>query len=119
MPRVTSASSAENRRTDEPRLQGRARSFQSDAGAGCGGVVLEVGDAGRGMSQGNSGSSPKSGVGIRGMQERVRLLNGMMEFLDTGPGTLVRIKLPRPPQTSSEPGRDDLVAAGKSGVNAD
>lgn len=82
-------------------------------------MVLEVGDAGRGMSQGNSGSSPKSGVGIRGMQERVRLLNGMMEFLDTGPGTLVRIKLPRPPQTSSEPGRDDLVAAGKSGVNAD
>jgi hypothetical protein len=53
------------------------------------------------------------------MQERVRLLNGMMEFLDTGPGTLVRTKLPRPPQTSSEPGRDDLVAAGKSGVNAD
>jgi signal transduction histidine kinase len=54
-------------------------------------------------------------VGIRGMQERVRLLNGVMEFLDARPGTLVRIKLPS--SISSEPGAD-LVAAGKAGVNA-
>jgi PAS domain S-box-containing protein len=82
---------------------------------GC--VMLEVADVGRGMFQGNNGSSQKTGVGIRGMQERVRLLNGVMEFLDARPGTLVRIKLPSPPQTSSEPGAD-LVVAGKAGVNA-
>jgi signal transduction histidine kinase len=82
---------------------------------GC--VVLEVADVGRGMSQGNNGSSQKTGVGIRGMHERVRLLNGVMEFLDARPGTLVRIKLPCPPQASSEPGAD-LVTAGKAGVNA-
>jgi glucose-6-phosphate-specific signal transduction histidine kinase len=69
------------------------------------------------MPQGNNGSSQKTGVGIRGMQERVRLLNGVMEFLDARPGTLVRITLPCPPQTSREPGAD-LVAAGKAGVNA-
>jgi signal transduction histidine kinase len=82
-----------------------------------GSVMLEVADAGRGMPQGNNGSSQKTGVGIRGMQERVRLLNGVLEFLDARPGTLVRIKLPCPPQTSNEPGAD-LVAAGKDEVNA-
>jgi PAS domain S-box-containing protein len=80
-------------------------------------VVLEVADTGWGLSQGNNELSPKKGVGIRGMQERVRLLNGVMEFLDARPGTLVRIKLPCPTQTSSETGVD-LVAAGKAGVNA-
>jgi two-component system NarL family sensor kinase len=80
-------------------------------------VVLEVADTGWGLSQGNNELSPKKGVGIRGMQERVRLLNGVMEFLDARPGTLVRIKLPCPTQTSSETGAD-LVAAGKAGVNA-
>jgi signal transduction histidine kinase len=82
---------------------------------GC--VVLEVTDVGRGMSQTNNGSSQKTGVGIRGMRERVRLLNGVMEFLDARPGTLIRIKLPCPPQISSEPGAD-RVAAGRAGVNA-
>jgi PAS domain S-box-containing protein len=80
-------------------------------------VMLEVADVGRGMSLGNNGSSQKTGVGIRGMHERVRLLNGVMEFLDARPGTLVRIRLPSPPPTSSEAGAD-LVAAGKVGVNA-
>jgi signal transduction histidine kinase len=80
-------------------------------------VVLEVADVGRGLSPANNGSSQKTGVGIRGMQERVRLLNGVMEFLDVRPGTCVRIKLPSPPQTSSEPDAV-LVAAGKAGVNA-
>jgi PAS domain S-box-containing protein len=82
---------------------------------GC--VVLEVADIGRGLSPANNGSSPKTGVGIRGMQERVRLLNGVMEFLDVRPGTCVRIKLPSPPQTSSDPDAV-LVAAGKAEVNA-
>ena len=82
---------------------------------GC--VVLEVADLGRGLSPANNGSSQKTGVGIRGMQERVRLLNGVMEFLDVRPGTCVRIKLPSPPPTSSEPDAV-LVAAGKAGVNA-
>jgi signal transduction histidine kinase len=67
---------------------------------GC--VMLEVKDAGRGMSQVNNGSSQKTGVGIRGMQERVRLLNGVMEFLDAQPGILVRVKLPCLPQASHE-----------------
>lgn len=80
-------------------------------------MVLEVADVGQGMSQGNSGASQETGVGIRGMQERVRQLNGVMEFIDARPGTLVRIKLPCPPQAPSKPGAD-LVAAGKAGVNA-
>ncbi len=82
---------------------------------GC--VVLEVADVGRGISRGDNGSSPKPGVGIRGMQERVRLLNGVIEFLDARPGTLVRAKLPCPAQPSSESAAD-LNAVEKARVNA-
>ncbi len=59
----------------------------------------------------------KTGVGIRGMQEQVRLLNGVMEFLDTRPGTVVRVKLPCPTAASSE-SVADLNAAGKARLNA-
>jgi PAS domain S-box-containing protein len=82
---------------------------------GC--IVLEIADVGRGMSQANNGSSQKTGVGIRGMQERVRLLNGVMEFLDARPGTLVRITLPCPTPASTKPGADRF-AGGKVGANA-
>jgi two-component system NarL family sensor kinase len=82
---------------------------------GC--VVLEVVDVGRGMSRGDNGSSQKTGVGIRGMQERVRLLNGVMELVDARPGTMVRVKLPCPTPASIESAAD-LNAAGKARVNA-
>jgi signal transduction histidine kinase len=82
---------------------------------GC--VVLEVADVGRGISLRDDGTSPKAGVGMRGMQERVRLLNGVMEFLDTRPGTVVRVKLPCPIPASSESAAD-LNAAGKARLNA-
>jgi PAS domain S-box-containing protein len=82
---------------------------------GC--VMLEVADVGRGMSPGKSGWSQKTGVGIRGMQERVRLLNGVMEFLDARPGTVVRVKLPCQSSASSAPDAD-LAAAGKAKVSA-
>jgi signal transduction histidine kinase len=76
-------------------------------------VVLEVVDVGRGMSRGDNGSSQKTGVGIRGMQERVRLLNGVMELVDARPGTMVRVKLPCPTPASIESAAD-LNAAGKA-----
>jgi signal transduction histidine kinase len=82
---------------------------------GC--VVLEVADGGRGMPRENNGWSQKTGVGIRGMLERVRLLDGVMEFLDARPGTLVRVKLPCPLQASSQPDAG-LVPAGKAEINA-
>ncbi len=60
-------------------------------------VKLEIRDEGRGMpgqSEGN-GVATKDGVGLRGMQERVRLLGGTIEFLAAHPGTLIRVTLPR------------------------
>ena len=83
-----------------------------------GSVVLEVADVGRGISRGDNGSTRKTGVGIRGMQERVRLLNGVMEFLDARPGTVVRVKLPCPTPSSSGSAADQN-AAGKARVDAD
>jgi signal transduction histidine kinase len=81
-----------------------------------GSVVLEVPDVGQGPSQGTIGASRKTGGGIRGMQERVRLLNGVMEFLDARPGTVVRVKLPCPTSACSESAAD-LNAAGKARIN--
>jgi PAS domain S-box-containing protein len=60
-------------------------------------LCLEVQDFGRGMMiRRNNGSSvtPRSGVGIQGMHERVRQLNGHFEIQSTGSGTLVCARLP-------------------------
>ena len=60
-------------------------------------LCLEVQDFGRGMtiSRNNCASPvPRSGVGIQGMHERVRQLNGHFEIHSTGDGTLVSVRLP-------------------------
>ena len=60
-------------------------------------LCLEVQDFGRGMMiPQNNGSSvtPRSGVGIQGMHERVRQWNGHFEIQSTGSGTLVCVHLP-------------------------
>lgn len=60
-------------------------------------LCLEVQDFGRGMMIAqNNGSSvtPRSGVGIQGMHERVRQWNGHFEIQSTGSGTLVCVCLP-------------------------
>ena len=60
-------------------------------------LCLEVQDFGRGMmvSRNNSASpTPRSGVGIQGMYERVRQLNGHFEIQSTVNGTCVSVRLP-------------------------
>ncbi len=63
-------------------------------------VTLEVRDYGKGLSPGalrKVGSTfTEFGVGIRGMQERVRQLGGEIEFGPANPGTRVRAVLPVP-----------------------
>lgn len=59
-------------------------------------ITLEVRDYGKGMPAPNNGSSQKSrsGVGIQGMQERVRQLNGRFEIRSHADGTTVTARLP-------------------------
>lgn len=60
-------------------------------------VCVEVRDYGKGMPGGkNNGSSSqlRSGVGIQGMQERVRQLNGRFEIQSRADGTSVTARLP-------------------------
>jgi len=59
-------------------------------------LCLDVRDLGKGMPNfNNSGfSHVKSGVGIQGMQERVRQLNGRFEIHSFPDGTLVSVRLP-------------------------
>lgn len=59
-------------------------------------LELEVRDQGRGILEDSAGqgSGKKPGVGVRGMQERVRLLGGTFQFLDARPGARVRVTIP-------------------------
>ncbi len=60
-------------------------------------LCLEVEDYGKGMpTSRNNGSSVhlRSGVGIQGMQERVRQLSGHFEIRSQASGTLVTVRLP-------------------------
>ncbi len=60
-------------------------------------LCLEVQDFGKGMmSSGNNGASrtPRYGVGIQGMQERVRQLSGHLEIHSSANGTCVTVRLP-------------------------
>jgi len=60
-------------------------------------VSVEVRDYGKGMPGGKnnrSSSQPRSGVGIQGMQERVRQLSGRFEIQSRADGTSVTARLP-------------------------
>jgi len=74
-------------------------------------VWLEVEDRGRGMS-GPRSVSPRVGVGISGMRERVRDLSGLLEVKSDRRGTLVKAVLPiangSPAVTSINQGQEIL-----------
>ncbi|HEY1464793.1 MAG TPA: histidine kinase [Terriglobales bacterium] len=57
------------------------------------GLNLEIRDYGSGMPQAEISS--KKGVGLRGMQERIRLLGGTFHVIDAQPGILVKAHLSR------------------------
>ena len=61
-------------------------------------VRVEVADEGKGLNVDNaSGMKSRVGVGLRGMQERVRQLGGTLEICNSNPGTRVTAVLPCPP----------------------
>lgn len=73
-------------------------------------VRVEVADEGKGLNVDNSsGMKSRVGVGLRGMQERVRQLGGTLEIYNSNPGTRVTAILPCPPpgadpnESSAEP----------------
>jgi PAS domain S-box-containing protein len=70
-------------------------------------VRLEVRDYGKGMPLASRNGSPhfRYGVGIQGMRERIRQLNGQFEIRSQGEGTLVSARLPlvNVPEPVAEP----------------
>lgn len=73
-------------------------------------VHLSISDAGKGISQENlEGVSGRSGVGIRGMRERVLHLDGEFEISSERGGTTVKVMLPIP---EKHPG-ESLESVGK------
>jgi signal transduction histidine kinase len=59
-------------------------------------VIVRVRDYGRGLPEEMTGRfhSPTLGVGIGGMRERVRQLNGELTISRAEPGTLVEARIP-------------------------
>ena len=68
-------------------------------------VALEIQDNGKGIPAERLGGihAHRSGVGITGMRERVRHLNGAMDIHSNGTGTRVSITLPVSTTDTSEP----------------
>ena len=66
-------------------------------------VVVEIKDAGRGipLDKQREIRSERTGVGFRGMRERLRQLGGELDIHSDGRGTLVRAKLPLQPASRS------------------
>jgi signal transduction histidine kinase len=74
-----------------------------------GGLTLEIEDQGKGIPEEKlptSASVGKTGVGLRGMWERVRQFGGDMEILSQPSGTVVKVIFPvaAPTPFDSEPG---------------
>ena len=69
-------------------------------------IRVEIEDEGRGIAQFRSLDDPtfKMGIGIQGMRERVRLLNGTFELRSGNTGTTIIVVLPA--QYISEPGNE-------------
>jgi len=61
-------------------------------------LTVEISDQGRGVTANTSSDKKelrfKIGVGIRSMQERVKLIGGQLDIDSTGRGTIVRVKIP-------------------------
>jgi signal transduction histidine kinase len=76
---------------------------------------LEVSDNGRGLSEEHirklDGAGNHSGVGISGMRERVRELNGNFEIACLKPGTAIRVSLPAAIAHDSSQSKDAMRLA--------
>jgi two-component system NarL family sensor kinase len=79
-------------------------------------VSLTVQDQGKGISPGKMAEiqSPGSGVGIRGMRERVRQFHGDINIQSDGSGTKITVVFPAPKNSLAEEGTtaQPLEAAG-------
>jgi signal transduction histidine kinase len=75
-------------------------------------VVVEVKDQGEGISPRRLAEiqSFGSGVGIRGMRERLRQFRGELKIQSNGSGTCVSVSIPVPNESSS-PGLESVEAA--------
>jgi signal transduction histidine kinase len=77
-----------------------------------GGLVLDVRDEGKGMPAGRLAEiqSKGSGVGFRGMRERVLQLSGTLSIESDGSGTRIHVVIPIPQSDSSETTSSDEPA---------
>ena len=72
-------------------------------------ITLDIGDEGKGISPERLAEirSGRSGVGIRGMQERLRQFEGTMNIESGSSGTRIFVTIPIPKTTPSEERDED------------
>jgi two-component system sensor histidine kinase UhpB len=68
-------------------------------------IIVEICDNGTGIPADHS-----TGLGLSGMRERVEALQGTFSLDNAGPGAIVRIAIPVPPERSREIGDEPKVA---------
>lgn len=66
-------------------------------------IRIEIRDAGKGMATEKAFESSQAGVGLRGMQERLRLIGGTLNIGSDGQGTRVIAIAPLPATIPSAP----------------
>jgi signal transduction histidine kinase len=72
-------------------------------------ILVQIEDAGKGIplsKQLELSSSGQTGVGFRGMRERLRQLGGELDIQSDGSGTRVTASLPLPQQSDTDKARD-------------
>ncbi|MCJ2025673.1 ATP-binding protein [Methylobacterium sp. J-067] len=84
---------------------GGATRVEATAAERDGTVYVEIRDNGTGIP-----TEHRIGLGLSGMRERVEALQGTFALDNIGPGAIVRIAIPIPPERSPEPG-DELISA--------
>jgi two-component system NarL family sensor kinase len=84
-----------------------SRSAAIDVSLSDGNILVEVKDRGKGMSAEKLSEiqSNASGVGIRGMSERVRQLGGRISIYSDNSGTTVSVSLPSDHSPSKRDGK--------------
>ena len=84
---------------------GGASRVEATAAERDGTVYVEIRDNGTGIP-----TEHRIGLGLSGMRERVEALQGTFALDNIGPGAIVRIAIPIPPERSPEPGHE-LISA--------
>ncbi|MCJ2089698.1 ATP-binding protein [Methylobacterium sp. E-005] len=81
---------------------GAATRVEAEAAEREGQLTVTIRDNGKGIPGAETQAEPGTGFGLSGMRERVEALDGTFALDNAGPGAIVRIRIPVPPDRGDE-----------------